>query len=172
MKNSKGETPSDICTFSNILELLGSNKDIDTGGQLSNVFVPSYIKNAPLNAQIELGPIRIKQPDLLSMPNTSLPATQTDGKHPSFFAIKPQLKLSLKIVNAQSVHILKILDLIHSVLKKRGKIKVYFLATLHMHRQLVFATFHHFCKIMRLFNHHISAKNYIEPKCQYIGTGC
>ncbi|ERL91398.1 hypothetical protein D910_08730, partial [Dendroctonus ponderosae] len=78
VKNSKGETPSDICTFSNIHELLGSNKNIDTGGQVSNAFLPSYIKNAPLNGQIELGPIRIKQPDLLSMPNTSLPATQND----------------------------------------------------------------------------------------------
>lgn len=76
LKNYKGEVASDICTYSNINELLGSNDTTKNsqGHQDSNQFVPSYIKYAPLNPQVDVGPHRVKQPDFLSMPKTSLPA--------------------------------------------------------------------------------------------------
>jgi len=84
LKNYKGEVASDICTYSNINELLGSNDTTKNsqGHQDSNQFVPSYIKYAPLNPQVDVGPHRVKQPDFLSMPKTSLPAAlNNDGKY-------------------------------------------------------------------------------------------
>lgn len=82
---------SDICTYSNINELLGSNdtRKNSQGDPDSNQFVPSYIKYAPLNSQVDVGPHRLKQPDFLSMPKTSLPAAQNiDGKWYFMYYIK------------------------------------------------------------------------------------
>lgn len=97
MKNFNEETPSDICTYSNITELLGGNETKTDTQEGQNIckFVPSYIKNAPLNAQVELGSIRIKQPDFLSMPKTALPTAQNDGKFLPYVYLycRPTIKL-------------------------------------------------------------------------------
>ncbi|CAG9763127.1 unnamed protein product [Ceutorhynchus assimilis] len=75
VRNFKQETPSDICTYSNIRDLLGAAGRLPKQGDCQT-FVPNYIRNAPLNGQVELG---IKQPDFLSsMQKTALPTTQND----------------------------------------------------------------------------------------------
>ncbi|XP_076275919.1 ankyrin repeat domain-containing protein 40-like [Rhynchophorus ferrugineus] len=79
VKNFKEETPSDICTYSNIIDILGiETVKFDTQGQHNSFnFVPSYIKNAPLNAQVDVDSIRVNS-DIFSMPKTALPAGQSD----------------------------------------------------------------------------------------------
>ncbi|KAL1488984.1 hypothetical protein ABEB36_014764 [Hypothenemus hampei] len=78
VKNFKGETASDISKYSNINELFGCN-DRKKEEPNEYKFVPSYIKDVPLNAQVDVGPRRINQTDfLLSMPKSVLPSAQED----------------------------------------------------------------------------------------------
>ncbi|XP_050293718.1 ankyrin repeat domain-containing protein 40-like [Anthonomus grandis grandis] len=79
IRSIKGETAANVCPYSNIKELLGVLVDggkIDQVGPRKTVnFVPNYIRNAPLNAKVELGSLK---PDLLSMQKTALPTAQND----------------------------------------------------------------------------------------------
>ncbi|KAJ8946303.1 hypothetical protein NQ318_004192 [Aromia moschata] len=74
IKTFKGETPIDLCGYPNTLEQLGVQQD-----ELGLKFIPNYIKNPPLNGQVDVGPrIRPKHADFSNMPTTSLPAAQND----------------------------------------------------------------------------------------------
>lgn len=75
IKSFKGETPSDLCGYPGTLEQLGVQQD-----ELGIKFIPNYLKNPPLNGQVDIGPrLRPKHTDLSNMPTTSLPTTQNDG---------------------------------------------------------------------------------------------
>ncbi|XP_066140522.1 ankyrin repeat domain-containing protein 40-like [Euwallacea fornicatus] len=111
VRNFKGEIPSDICIYLAINELLGAvvTKDNKEHQGDDYEFVPNYIRNAPLNPQVDVGPAGIKQPDLLSMPKTSLPAAQNDelvlkvkvqgSSDPDFIEIEiPRWKLTYDVL--------------------------------------------------------------------------
>lgn len=75
IKTFKGETPSDLCGYPGTLEQLGVQQD-----ELGIKFIPNYLKNPPLNGQVDIGSrLRPKHTDLSNMPTTSLPTTQNDG---------------------------------------------------------------------------------------------
>ncbi|KAF2898167.1 hypothetical protein ILUMI_08008 [Ignelater luminosus] len=83
VENFKGETPASICSNSSIFSLLGEpcKPAINSSPYTEDSalkFIPNYIKNPPLNGQIDLGPrLRSRHPDLSNMPTTALPS-QTD----------------------------------------------------------------------------------------------
>ncbi|KAF5287501.1 hypothetical protein FQA39_LY04129 [Lamprigera yunnana] len=82
VENFKGETAATVCTSTSIYSLLEGDKPQNnfTPSSDDNVkFVPNYIKNPPLNGNIELGSrLRARHPDLSTMPTTILPAQSDD----------------------------------------------------------------------------------------------
>lgn len=70
IKNYKGETPLEMCSASNTPEQDDCHK-----------IIPHYIKNPPLNGQVEMGNrLRSKHTDFAHMPTTSLPSSLNDGR--------------------------------------------------------------------------------------------
>ncbi|KAB0793168.1 hypothetical protein PPYR_12788 [Photinus pyralis] len=83
VENFKGETPDAVCSSSSIFNLLNIDKPVQNNfapNEDNNLkFVPNYVKNPPLNGNIDLGPrLRTRHPDLSSMPTTILPAQNDD----------------------------------------------------------------------------------------------
>ncbi|KAF5270194.1 hypothetical protein FQR65_LT05674 [Abscondita terminalis] len=82
IENFKGETPSAVCTSSSIYALLEGDKPLNNyipSDDNNLKFVPNYIKNPPLNGNIDIGSrLRTRHPDLSAMPTTILPAQSDD----------------------------------------------------------------------------------------------
>ncbi|XP_049817475.1 ankyrin repeat domain-containing protein 40 isoform X4 [Aethina tumida] len=81
LQTVKGETPASVCTSQNILDLLGVpykpvNNHMDE--ELGMKFTPNYIKNPPINGQVDIGRLRSKHTDFSNMQTTTLPAAQND----------------------------------------------------------------------------------------------
>lgn len=54
-----------------------TNKELEEDNSLK--FIPNYLKNPPINGQVDLGAkLRTRHPDFASMPTTILPS-QCDG---------------------------------------------------------------------------------------------
>ncbi|XP_017782733.1 PREDICTED: ankyrin repeat domain-containing protein 40-like [Nicrophorus vespilloides] len=79
LENDKGEKPVNVCNHQNIASLLGESITPNNYYQeeSSTKFVPNYIRNAPLNGQVEIPPKLRPRHDFTSLPTTSLPS-QTD----------------------------------------------------------------------------------------------
>ncbi|KAK4873592.1 hypothetical protein RN001_012952 [Aquatica leii] len=82
VENFKGETPAAVCSSSSIYSLLEGDKSPNSfiSSEENNLkFVPNYLKNPPLNGNIDIGPrLRTRHPDLSAMPTTILPAQSDD----------------------------------------------------------------------------------------------
>ncbi|XP_022907960.1 ankyrin repeat domain-containing protein 40-like [Onthophagus taurus] len=81
LENQKGERPSNLSKNPSILNLLEppTASDSNDSGEDNLKFTPNYIKNAPLNGQVDLGTkLRQRHPDFSTMPTTALPAAQSD----------------------------------------------------------------------------------------------
>ncbi|RZC27648.1 ankyrin repeat domain-containing protein 40 [Asbolus verrucosus] len=79
IENNKGETPAHLCTNPVTLALLGEefvSAPPDNEDQVLK-FAPNYIKNPPINGQVDIGKLRGK-PDFSAMPTTTLPACLND----------------------------------------------------------------------------------------------
>lgn len=90
IENNKGETPANVSANQAILSLLGETNSVSTSPEdLGLRFTPNYLKNAPINGQVDIGRLRPKHTDLTSMPTTTLPASLNngigDGVPPSIF---------------------------------------------------------------------------------------
>lgn len=88
IENNKGETAGNVASTSTILGLLGETNSVPTSpDELGLRFTPNYLKNTPLNGQVEIGRLRPKHADLASMPTTTLPSSLNndlaDGKQVS-----------------------------------------------------------------------------------------
>ncbi|KYB25929.1 ankyrin repeat domain-containing protein 40 isoform X1 [Tribolium castaneum] len=75
IQNLKGETPGNLCTNPETLALLG--EDPSQAPLDDAKFTPNYLKNAPVNGQVDIGKLRGK-PDFSAMPTTALPACLND----------------------------------------------------------------------------------------------
>ncbi|MCP6606465.1 hypothetical protein NL500_30175, partial [Klebsiella pneumoniae] len=72
VQTEKGETPLSVCTDSNIRQLLGGSALPQVSESNSSNFIPNYIRNAPLNGQVEIGPRRrLHHAEIASMPSTN-----------------------------------------------------------------------------------------------------
>ncbi|CAH0564942.1 unnamed protein product [Brassicogethes aeneus] len=80
--NNKGEKPVDVTTSESIVGLLGGTLNKSTGNHFDEEvgvrFSPNYLKNAPLNGQVDIGRLRSKHTDFSAMQTTALPAAQND----------------------------------------------------------------------------------------------
>lgn len=75
-KNFKGETAYDLSIHPNNQEPVGIHHE-----DFSTKYIPSYLKNPPIGAQLDIGNIiRSKHTDFSTMPTTSLPSSPNDGK--------------------------------------------------------------------------------------------
>lgn len=83
IENHIGEKPVSLSTNPAIHSLFGEGYTANPAMSEDQgmKFTPNYIKNSPLNGQVEIGTrLRPRHTDFASMPTTMLPA-QTDGKH-------------------------------------------------------------------------------------------
>ncbi|XP_044253261.1 ankyrin repeat domain-containing protein 40-like isoform X2 [Tribolium madens] len=75
IQNHKGETPGNLCSNPETLALLG--EDPSQAPHDDPKFTPNYLKNPPVNGQVDIGKLRGK-PDFSTMPTTTLPACLND----------------------------------------------------------------------------------------------
>ncbi|KAI4457022.1 ankyrin repeat domain 40 [Holotrichia oblita] len=79
IENNKNEKPADLCTNPNILTLLGETPvNINSLYLEEPKFAPNYLKNPPLNGQVDIGKLRARHSDFFAMPTTVLPAQNDD----------------------------------------------------------------------------------------------
>lgn len=79
LRNFNNETCTDICTYRNINELLGGPSTTPKiGDPAAYKFVPNYLRNAPLNAQVDVAPVKIKQSEFFGMQRTVLPTASNE----------------------------------------------------------------------------------------------
>ncbi|XP_057654548.1 ankyrin repeat domain-containing protein 40-like [Diorhabda carinulata] len=112
IKNFKGQTPNDLCPNLNT-----SNDTSDYGSK----FIPNYLKNPPLQIDLELGNRMRKGSDFANMPITPLPVLQNDdlvlkvrvhgSSDPDFIEIEiPRWKLTYSHLMNVCCQELEILD--------------------------------------------------------------
>lgn len=78
-KNFKGETPYDLTSHLN----LNSQEQVSIHHpeELSNKYLPNYLRNPQIGTQLEIGNIkRSKHTDFSTMPTTALPSSPNDGR--------------------------------------------------------------------------------------------
>ncbi|XP_044732958.1 ankyrin repeat domain-containing protein 40-like [Chrysoperla carnea] len=74
--NDKGETPLAVATDPEIRKLLGGQPIINVN---ENIFKPNYLKNPPLNGQVDIGPRRrLHASEIANMKSTTLPSHTED----------------------------------------------------------------------------------------------
>lgn len=77
--NFKGEAPHDLSSFqdTNSDEIIMNVQQ----EELSNKYIPNYLKNPQIGTQLEIGNIlRNKHTDFSTMPTTTLPSSPNDGR--------------------------------------------------------------------------------------------